>query len=609
MFFSPQPYLYDLYILYKSFNSKQRHQLRWLLFISILAAASEVFNIGALLPFLKFISKSQANINAPTFLRIIFEGIPHNTSVIIIGFILSTLFCTATLLRLYAIHVQLKLSALIASDLGAQVFTSVLNRPFAWHINSNTSSILSNLTKDVDQIYAIVQALLLFIVNIFVVILLSAVMLIISPFIMLSGSAIIIGFYGLIFYKSRIVLYDQGTLVRESYQRSIKVAQEALGGIRDIILDKTQDVFRDTYNSHNKAYRLASSRINQFAQYPRYALESFIIILSIGSLLILTALSSDISKVFPLYFTLMLGAYKMLQPLQQCFSSLASLKSNQSSLQSVLPYLTSSGSQDIKISNLNHRYTTCNKDMNPIVSLQNVSFNYDPQCNPAIENIHFEIKRGEKIAIVGLSGSGKTTLCDIVLGLLSPTAGKVYEGGNDIYASNNLLENWRSKVSHVPQNIYLSDSSIAENIAFGIPVNEISLERVINASKYSIIHEYIASLPNGYCTPVGERGIKLSGGQRQRIGIARALYKQSDLIVFDEATSALDVLTESLVIESICSIPQKPSLIIITHRLNLLRVCDRIVFIDNGIITGIGSFHELLISHTEFQKFVSNSQL
>ena len=239
--------------------------------------------------------------------------------------------------------------------------------------------------------------------------------------------------------------------------------------------------------------------------------------------------------------------------------------------------------------------------------LDAVSYQYPKAETVGLQNITLEIKAGEKIGIVGSTGAGKTTLVDIILGLLKPQSGQLLVDGEPVTDKN--LRSWQQSVGYVPQDIFLTDASISQNIALGVRVEEVDMARVRRSAKIAQLDEFICQeLTEGYDTGVGERGVRLSGGQRQRIGIARALYHRADLIVFDEATSALDNLTERDVMSAINGLPGEKTIVIIAHRLSTVAACDRIVVLDKGQIVGLGDWNELMENNASFQKIARVSE-
>jgi ATP-binding cassette subfamily B protein len=497
------------------------------------------------------------------------------------------------------IRAQLRLAALMGADLGDRVFAAVLHRPFPWHLQHNSSSVLALLTKDVDVVFSSILALLQVVVNLTIVVLLGAALIALAPGVMAVVSALLAGFYLLVFRFTRSALRADGERYTSNYQSSLQVAQESLGGIRDVLLDRSQAFFLEAYGSRNRASRLASAAINTKAQVPRYLIEGFAVALIVGLSLVMAASGQGIEKQLPLLGTLALGAYRLLQPLQQCFNALSSVQANQASLQRLLPFLGPTAAAE--------RHPAPSSPLpplqasTPLLELERVSFRYSPMGPLVLNDFELVIRPGERLAFVGSTGSGKSTTSDLILGLLAPSQGFVRAHGVDLHGTAGLVAAWQERVAHVPQQIYLSDASFAANIAFGVPQAQIDLLRVRQAAEQARIAPLIEASPEGYGTVVGERGVRLSGGQRQRIGIARALYRRAELLVLDEATSALDNRTEAEVMAAIDSLDRTITVILIAHRLSTVQRCDRIVVLEQGRIAGLGTYRELEASNAAFQ--------
>ena len=598
-------------LLWQALSPRRRRQLLALQVLSMAAAVGEVANLGALMPFLRSLANPAEGLLALGPLAQPLRDLPQQHLLLSLGLGFMVVVVVSTALRVFATRSQLRLSALISADLGEQVFAAVLQRPYAWHLRTNSSAVLSYLTQDVTAVFGCVQSLLLLGMNTLIVLLLSSSLIAIAPEVMIVVGALMAIFYVVVFRFTRGTLRSDGAVALQEYQRTMQIAQEGLGGIRDILLDRSQASFTQAYRFSNQRRNLAQATINIKAQVPRYLIEGFAMVLILGVSLTLALQAQGIEQQLPLLGTLALGAYRLLQPLQQCFGGVSILQANQAALQRLAPFL---GAQTTSIQDVDPRSLAfaSNPDArpdHPLVELQGVSFSYGDEGPWVLRNLNLAIQPGERLAFVGTTGSGKSTTSDLILGLLQPSEGKLRVSGQDLHATPGMVAAWHAQVAHVPQQIYLSDASFAANIAFGVAENRIDLHRVRQAAEQAHIAELIESSGNGYNTLVGERGVRLSGGQRQRIGIARAFYKQAQLLVLDEATSALDNRTEVEVMAAIESLDRQVTVILIAHRLSTVEKCDRVVILEQGQIAGCGRYEQLQAHHKIFQDLaMSNSQ-
>jgi ABC-type multidrug transport system fused ATPase/permease subunit len=600
--------LRPLRVLWTALSRRRRRQLLGLQVLSLLAAVGEVANLGALLPFLRLLANPQEGLRALGPLSAPLRRLPEQHLLLSLGLAFMAVVVVSSLLRVFTIRSQLRLAALITADLGQQAFASLLRRPFAWHLDQNSSTVLGYLTKDVDQVSGTIQPLLLVVVNLAIVVLLGGSLFALAPSVMGVMGGLLAGFYVLVFRFTRGTLKADGQKLTQSYQSSLQVAQEALGGIRDVLLDRSQQFFEQAYASQNLRYRLAISSIDSKARVPRYLIEGFAVLMIVGLSLGLALGGQGIESQLPLLGTLALGSYRMLQPLQQCFAALSSLQANQASLLRLEPFLLSNESNIILPEASSPTHSTRTTTNKALLALDRVSFRYAFDGPLVLQDLDLVIQLGERLAFVGSTGSGKSTCCDLILGLLQPSEGRLLVQGEDLHGQPGRVDSWQRRVAYVPQQIYLSDSTFAANIAFGVPANQINPRRVRRAAEQARIADLIESSPEKYETVVGERGVRLSGGQRQRIGIARALYKQADLLVLDEATSALDNRTEAKVMEAVDALERDKTVVMIAHRLSTVERCDRIVLLEQGQIRAIGTFKELSSNSAEFRAFVNQPQ-
>ena len=359
---------------------------------------------------------------------------------------------------------------------------------------------------------------------------------------------------------------------------------------RDIILDKSQKLYLDIFRNSEVPYRNLYAQNQFLGAFPRYIMEAIGISLIILVAIFFTSSKSDINNSLALLGVLALGAQKILPAAQNTYGAYAVIEGGKSSLEEIVFKL----SEPINLNSKNQKISPLNFKKNIIFN--NVSFSYNPEDNLILKNINFEIRRGERVGIIGKTGSGKSTTADLIMGLLTPTTGSISVDGEILNQNINkeFLLKWQSNIAHVPQNIYLADRSIAENIAFNVSKQNIDMKEVIKAAKKAQIADFIESIPKNYFTLVGERGIRLSGGQRQRIGIARALYKGANILILDEATSSVDDITERELIKSIESLDKSLTIIMIAHRLSTIKKCQKLIKLKNGYVELIGKPEEVL---------------
>jgi ATP-binding cassette subfamily B protein len=377
-------------------------------------------------------------------------------------------------------------------------------------------------------------------------------------------------FYLVVIKITRNMLRADSAVISYESVKVQKLLQEGLGGIRDVLINNSQSFFCGLYKKSDASLRNAQARASFIGSTPKFILESLgMLCVSLAAYFFSNAGDGNIVSTIPLLGAFALGAQKMLPAAQQIYGSWVYIQSGTASLNDVLALLnqkipilyTDIGSEDLKF--------------NYSIDLSKIFFRYSDDQQWIISDLSFSIAKGERLGVIGPTGCGKSTLLDILMGLLIPASGNIVVDGRPITASN--LNALRGLIAHVPQYIYLSDASIAENIAFGCASDAINMTAVISAAKLAQIHEVVEGLPNKYKSLVGERGVRLSGGQRQRIGLARALYRDSQVIIFDEATSALDDGTEAAVMDSVMKLDRKITIVIVAHRTSTLRECDSII--------------------------------
>ncbi len=568
---------------------RRRRQFGLLLVLMMLSSLAEIFSIGAVLPFLAVLSAPERVFELPKIQPIIQIFGLHEPAQLLLPLTLAfgAAAFIAGVMRLLLLWASTRLSFATGADLGISIYERTLYQPYSVHCARNSSEVISGISGKANGIiYGIIFPVLMLISASVMLIAILVALLLLEPVIALSA----FGGFGLIYIviillTRNILTADSQCVARESVQ-VIKCLQEGLGGIRDVLIDGSQATYCQIYRSADSPLRRAQGNAVFISSSPRYGMEALGMLLIAALAYTLAQQSEGIGKAIPILGALALGAQRLLPVLQQAYSSWTSVLSGQAGLQDTLELLDQPLPAHINQSGGQRLPFTQN------IYLRNLGFRYSQQTPEVLRKINLSIAKGSCVGFIGATGSGKSTLLDIVMGLLQPTEGVLEVDGQII--TPECTGAWQAHIAHVPQAIFLADTTIEENIAFGVPKDFIDQERVRIAARQAQIAESIENLPNKYQTLVGERGVRLSGGQRQRIGIARALYKQADVIIFDEATSALDNETEQAVMHAIEGLSQDLTILIIAHRLTTLENCGQIVELEGGHIKRIGSFHDVV---------------
>lgn len=565
-------------------SRRRRKQLTVLLVVMLASGVAELVSLGAVLPFLAVLSSPEQLWQQPFIQYLALRaGYSQPQQLVLpatVAFAMAAV--VAALIRILNLWLNGLLAAAVGSDLSCEAYLRTLYQPYQVHLQRNSSTLIaaitSHITFTVQALNGLLQSLSALVVSVG----LLTGLLLIDWLVALFTAGIFGIAYGLVVVGSRRQLHQNSEWFAEAANQRVKYLQEGLGAIREVLLDSNQDFYHDCYYRADHRQRQLESKNIFLSLYPRYALEAFglVVISVLGGLLVFQKGSG--ASLISLLGALALGAQRLLPALQQIYSGWAGLNSYRASIASIIELLQQPLPQ--------RQIVAEPLALQQSLQLKGVCFRYSPEMPQILNFLDLEIRRGERIGLIGSTGSGKSTLSDLLMGLLVPSGGKLLVDDIDLHDPTNAecLAGWRASVAHVPQSVYLADSSIAENIAFGVSKNAINLERVKLAAKQAQISGFIESSLDGYASFVGERGIRLSGGQRQRIGIARALYKQAKVIILDEGTSALDVGTEEAVIEAVEALTRDLTMVIIAHRLSTVQRCDRVVRLENGVVVASG---------------------
>lgn len=566
--------------LFKHISKINKNKFYLLLGLTILSSIAEVISISSVIPFISIISQPDkiyenlVVIKVSSFLSI--DKSYFNIISVSIFFICIAVF--SGIFRLLLLKFSTNLGNLIGADLSNKVYLKTLHQPYLVNISRNSSEIIGGITQKVATVTSVLIAFVNSLTSSF---LFSSILitLFLINFEIAFISISLFGFsYFIISRISRKQLHINSEIISREQTKVIMILQIGLGAIREIILDRTQSFFTNIYSKSNYKLQKANGENTFLSQAPRFILEVIGMITISGLVLLYNFQQRDLSLILPSLALLAFAAQRLLPIMQQMYGSWSVIKGSKQSIIDVINLLE----QEINI----NIAKSIEIKFNSNIEIVDLNFKYDEKnINYTLQNINLKIQKGEKVGIIGTTGSGKSTLVDILMCLLKPTNGKIFIDGIEILEEN--YNSWFNKIAHVPQNIFLADASIIENIAFGKSINEIDFNKANYAAKKANILNFILSNKDGFNQQVGERGSKLSGGQRQRIAIARALYKSAEVLILDEATSALDLDTENEILKSINELDKDLTIILITHRISTLKLCDSIYEIKNGNLNKI----------------------
>lgn len=569
-------------------SRRRRVQLALTIALTFLGAIAELVTIGAVLPLLALVADPAYFERYPIVGTTLASlGVAPGTN--LIG--LAALFLIAAAIFSAVVRSALSWTNYrfiygVGYDVSMRVYARLLRQPYDHYVRQNSSAALSAVHKIQAVVGGIVgQAITAFtssLIALFIVIFLFVIDPATAAFASISVGAIYIG----------ISLVTKRVLLRTShrfstvYTERMKVVQESWGGMRDIILDHSQPIFERKLGEHEREIRRLQTVTGFISEFPRFVVESFGIIVVALLAVYFSRQPGGVLAAIPILGAFALGAQRLLPLVQTMFRAWTSYSINAHFLNDVLELMNAPVSNAVLFEENEARLPARVQ-----IDVEGLWFGYSDD-EEVLKDINLTIRPGERVAFIGKTGSGKSTLTDVLMGLLTPSRGRILLNGETLDDSN--IAEWQRRIAHVPQAIFLSDDSIAANIAFGSSRDEIDMERVMRAARRADIADFVERLPDGFETTVGERGIRLSGGQRQRIGIARALYKDATVLVLDEATSALDASTEAAVMEAVSGLDRELTVILIAHRLTTVAVCDTIYRLESGRIVQSGSYQEVV---------------
>lgn len=584
-------------------NARERRHAWIILCIIIVSALSTAAMVGSVIPFLSVLADPE-KIRSVPLLAWGYEagGFTSDYSfVVALAFGSLGIIIVSNLLMVARSWAVARFAEMRVHTLSSRLLAAYLKQPYEYFLNHHSGEMSTQILSESQEVVnRFIKPAGELIASAITVVAVVGVLVLVNPTVAIISFAVFGSLYGGTYLISRRTVDRYGRARAEANRARFKLANEALAGVKDIKLMCREGVYVDRFQPPSIRMARAVVAVSVIGQVPNYVMQA----VAFGGVIILClalldpadlASGAAIGEILPLIGVFAFGGQRLLPELSRIYAGLTLLNSGGAAVDAIYTDLTS-------LADPGNLATPLPKPLGlkSELHLEKVSYIYPEADQAGIRDVTLTITVGEKIGIVGTTGAGKTTLADVILGLLRPNSGNLVADGTEVTEDN--LRAWLQTVGYVPQDIFLSDASMAENIALGLTPEEINFEQLHCAARIAKIHQFITDeMPQGYNTLVGERGVRLSGGQRQRIGIARALYNEADLIIFDEATSSLDNLTERDVMAAIEMLPGDKTVMMIAHRLSTVRRCDRIAVMDRGALVDIGTWDELMLRCETFR--------
>ena len=589
-------------------TKKEYRQAIFIIFLTFIMSFVDMIGVASILPFITILTNPNL-ISTNTFLKFFYEisnsiGIDTQQDfLILLGAIIFFLLIISLSIKALTTYLQVRFTLMREHSIGKKLIENYLHQPYSWFLGRNSSELGKNIISEVSiTVNQFFMPMMNLITNFFIILLLLLMLIFVEPVLTIS-IIIFFGFlYGIIFLMIKTYLNKIGKKRLAVNQSRFMLINESFGSPKEMKLKGLEEKYSELFGEYSKYFANYQSYSQIIARLPRFGIEA---VAFGGMLLVMLYLISEkgsFSSALPIITLYAFAAYRLMPAVQQLYTAVTQLQYSKSSFNQV--YNDFKNAKTFKIKK--------NNDVSPIkfknrIFLKDISYTYPKSSNQTLKNINLSIKTKTKVAIIGSTGSGKTTTIDIILGLLEANKGTFKV--DDLTINNLNVHQWQKKIGYVPQQIYLTDDTIASNIAFGIETSKIDKQRIEEVAKLASLHSFVTNeLPKKYETVVGERGVRLSGGQRQRIGIARALYQNPEVLVFDEATNSLDNITEEKIMNSIYNLQQDKTIIIIAHRLSTIKKCDQIILIEKGQIIAQDTYDNLLKSNQIFIDMVSKEK-
>jgi ATP-binding cassette, subfamily B, bacterial PglK len=584
----------------------QRKRFFTLQILVVIMAIMEILGVASIIPFMALVG-DMSQLKEDNAISKVFElsGIESESQFLFfLGIIVLIMLFFSAMISMFTIWTLSMFANKIGAEIADRLYKHYLKQGWLFHTTTSSAQLTKKIAIETQRVtVGILMPLMQINARSILAVLMVLSIFIFDPIIASIGFLTFTSAYFIIFKVVRTRLHNNGKAISEVNEQRFRLMNEGFGGIKDLLLlGRDGDyIMRFNKTGHTLSYSLGLNAA--LAAVPRYFME----LIAFGSMIIMVLFligshDGNLGIILPILSVYALAGVKLLPAFQIIYANTARIKANSAAFESIEQDLISS----TKFSPVKSK--SINKDaieIEKLISLEDITFTYPNSKKPVLDKLDISIPVNNVIGIVGPSGSGKSTLIDVLLGLIIPQQGRLLIDNTEIGSSS--LRAWQNTIGFVSQSIFLSEGTIAENVAFGIPKEQINIEQVYRSLKLANLEQLLEGLDKGIDTKVGERGVQLSGGQRQRIGIARALYYEAQVLVFDEATSSLDGITEKMIMEAIHDFSGKKTIIMIAHRLKTVEKCDKIFFIDKGKVVDKGTYSYLIKKNDLFKKMAEHA--
>lgn len=593
--------------LFSLLSTKQRKQFFILQVLVVIMAFVELLSIAAIAPFMALVGDLSLLTKPGVYSTVYqFTGITNPMEFLFYAGVLVLLaLAFSTVVSMFTVWRLSLFGTKFGIELADRLYEHYMQQNWLFHAGGSSAQLTKQISTEAMRVSnSIIQPLMQMNARIVLVFFITITILLLDPMIALLGLMLFLLAYVLLYKIVKKKLHKNGSNLSKVSTERFRLMNEGFGGIKDILLLNRQYDFTNRFQKSGIVMASAQSSNISISQLPRYFMELIAFGAMIGLVLVLIkSRQGNLAEVLPLLAVYALAAFKLLPALQQIYFSVTQIKGNLAAFESIKDDLALSQKANSKVSL--EPDNTPRLPFNYQINFSDITFMYPGKSKPAIQNLNMIIPVNSTVGIVGSSGSGKSTTIDLLLGLLDSQQGALLIDDMPITADNKRI--WQQSIGFVPQSIYLSEGTIAENVAFGLPNKEIDPAQVSKALELAHLTDLVNELPDGIHTKVGERGVQLSGGQRQRIGIARALYNNADILIFDEATSALDGITEKIIMEAIHDFSGKKTIIMIAHRLKTVSQCDIIFMMEQGKVVDQGTYQHLIATNEKFRQMAEHA--